>query len=167
MKVHGDKIELVTATACVIGGLYMFYETGFFKASASVSGAPAVFPRLALGLGIGAAILTIIRKLRELRQTSAMAVAPVDIELKALVFLVVLTVVYIVVADMAGFEIPTVIYLYLLIYQRMREYWRPALIALVASIAIYVVFVLLLQIRLPLLFLPEYASELLPWLKGL
>jgi hypothetical protein len=49
----------------------------------------------------------------------------------------------------------------------MREYWRPALIALVASIAIYVVFVLLLQIRLPLLFLPEYASELLPWLKGL
>jgi Tripartite tricarboxylate transporter TctB family len=148
--------EAATAFAVLLGSLYLVELTFQFThaTKAGYAGA-ALFPQIALGLLILCSGKMLATHLLERWRGRADSTAEIDIDIAGLIPMVVIALAYALLLERVGFEICTFVLMIILLGRRMRlvhTVWFSALTTLI----IYMIFVLLLEVDLPLLFLPAY-----------
>lgn len=148
--------EAATAFAVLLGSLYLLKLTFQFThaTKAGYAGA-ALFPQIALGLLILCSGKMLAGYLLERWRGRAADTTEIDLDIVGLVPTVVIALAYALLLQPVGFEICTFVLMVILLGRRMKlvhTVWVSALTTLV----IYAVFALLLEVDLPLLFLPAY-----------
>lgn len=147
--------EAATAIAVLLGSLYLLELTFHFThaTKAGYAGA-ALFPQIAIGLLIVCSGKMLVEYLLDRWRGRADPVE-IDLDIAGLVPMVAVALAYTLLIEPVGFEICTFMLLVVLLGRRMRLV-NTVWISAVATAIIYAVFVLLLQVDLPLLFLPAY-----------
>lgn len=148
--------EAATALATLLGSLYLLRLTFQFThaTKAGYAGA-ALFPQIAVGLLILCSGKMLVEYLLERWRGRVDGGAEIDLDIAGLVPMVALALAYALLLERVGFEICTFALLLVLLGRRMRLP-HAAWISAVSTAVIYAVFALLLQVDLPLLFLPAY-----------
>ena len=148
--------EAATAFAVLLGSFYLLNLTFHFThaTKAGYAGA-ALFPQIALGLLILCSGKILLERLLERWRGQGDSGAAIDLDIAGLVPMVAVTLAYALLLDRIGFEICTFVLMAILLGRRMRlvnTIWLSA----VTTLVIYAVFVLLLEVDLPVRFLPAY-----------
>ena len=148
--------EAATAFAVLLGSFYLLNLTFHFThaTKAGYAGA-ALFPQIALGLLILCSGKILLERLLERWRGQGDSGAAIDLDIAGLVPMVAVTLAYALLLDRVGFEICTFVLMAILLGRRMRlvnTIWMSA----VTTLVIYAVFVLLLEVDLPVRFLPAY-----------
>jgi len=144
------------AFAVLLGSFYLLKLTFEFThaTKAGYAGA-ALFPQIALGLLILCSGKMLAERLLERWRGRTDLSAAIDLDIAGLVPMIAIALAYALLLNRVGFEICTFVLMIVLLGRRMRlvhAVWISALTTLV----IYVVFALLLEVDLPLRFLPAY-----------
>jgi len=150
--------EAVTALIVLLGSLYLldltFYFTHATKAGYAGS---ALFPQIALGLLLLCSGKLLVEQLLQRRRAGPLDIAEgtpaIDFDLVGLVPVIVVTIAYALLLERIGFEFCTFALMLILLGRRMRPV-HAAWVSALSMLAVYAVFALLLQVDLPLLFLP-------------
>ncbi len=147
--------EAATAIAVLLGSLYLLELTFHFThaTKAGYAGA-ALFPQIAIGLLIVCSGKMLVEYLLD-RWRGRVDPVEIDLDIAGLVPMVAVALAYTLLIERVGFEICTFVLLVVLLGRRMRLV-HTVWISAAATAIIYAVFVLLLQVDLPLLFLPAY-----------
>ncbi|MGV6876494.1 tripartite tricarboxylate transporter TctB family protein [Pseudochelatococcus sp. B33] len=161
IKIRSSTADLFTAVILLAAIGYLFVLT-FSLAPSPVKGYPgaAFFPRLVLvGTGLFAALwlgLVLLGRLsgRELMKTDE---PYFDFEYKDYIISIVAVLAYIGTLDFLGFEIGTFALLAFLLWPRIGALAAAGAAAL-TTLVLYGTFVLLLNVSVPLLFLPRYVT---------
>ena len=148
--------EAATAFAVLLGSFYLLNLTFHFThaTKAGYAGA-ALFPQIALGLLILCSGKMLAERLLERCHGGGDSGAAIDLDIAGLVPMVAVALAYALLLDRVGFEICTFVLIAILLGRRMRlvnTLWMSA----VTTLVIYAVFVLLLEVDLPVRFLPAY-----------
>lgn len=148
--------EAATAFAALLGSLYLLELTFHFThaTKAGYAGA-ALFPQIAIGLLIVCSGKMLVQYLLERWRGRTDSTTEIDLDIAGLVPMVAIALAYALLLERVGFEICTFVLMVILLGRRMRLMNR-VWISAVATAIIYAVFALLLQVDLPLLFLPAY-----------
>lgn len=148
--------EAATAFAVLLGSLYLLELTFHFThaTKAGYAGA-ALFPQIAIGLLVVCSGKMLVEYLLKRWRGRVGNTVEIDLDIAGLVPMVMVAVAYALLLELVGFEICTFALMIILLGRRIRlvnAIWVSA----VATAIIYAVFALLLQVDLPLLFLPAY-----------
>lgn len=157
LKVRSFTAELVTALLLLAAIAALFAHTFSFAPSPVRGYAGAgFFPRLAL-IGSGLFTLAWIGLLLTGRKENSDSdeAAEFDFELKDYVISIVAVLAYVFALDIVGFEISTFLLLALLLLPRIGPV-AAIVSGLVTTAVLYSIFVLLLNVSVPLHFLPSY-----------
>ena len=148
--------EAATALAALLGSLYLLELTFHFThaTKAGYAGA-ALFPQIAIGLLIVCSGKMLVQYLLERWRGRTDSTTEIDLDIAGLVPMVAIALAYALLLEHVGFEICTFVLMVILLGRRMRLV-NTVWISAVATAIIYAVFALLLQVDLPLLFLPAY-----------
>ena len=148
--------EAATAIAVLLGSLYLLELTFHFThaTKAGYAGA-ALFPQIAIGLLIVCSAKMLVEYVVERWRGRVDSTTEIDLDIAGLVPMVVVALAYALLLERIGFEICTFALMVILLGRRMRLV-NTIWISAVATAIIYAVFALLLQVDLPLLFLPAY-----------
>lgn len=148
--------EAATAFAALLGSLYLLELTFHFThaTKAGYAGA-ALFPQIAIGLLIVCSGKMLVQYLLERWRGRTDSTTEIDLDIAGLVPMVAIALAYALLLERVGFEICTFVLMVILLGRRMRLV-NTVWISAVATAIIYAVFALLLQVDLPLLFLPAY-----------
>jgi len=148
--------EAATALAALLGSLYLLELTFHFThaTKAGYAGA-ALFPQIAIGLLIVCSGKMLVQYLLERWRGRTDSTTEIDLDIAGLVPMVAIALAYALLLERVGFEICTFVLMVILLGRRMRLV-NTVWISAVATAIIYAVFALLLQVDLPLLFLPAY-----------
>ena len=161
------KAALLTATSLILLGLIALFVDTFNMSRSILPGYPgdAFFPRLVLGFTVIFALVILARGFLLPQEAAAVGdEAPTfDVHWLELASVFVLTVIYVMILEPIGFEVATTLLMLCLIGPRLM---MPPLKALVIGAAagvgtmlfLYICFVPLLGVFLPLKFLPRYLS---------
>jgi Tripartite tricarboxylate transporter TctB family len=155
VRLARSTAEAATALVVFCGSLYLLDLTfDFTHATKAGYAGSALFPQIALGLLIlCAGKLMLEWLLRRKRGLAADATAAIDLDIAGLVPIIAIAIAYALLLERAGFELCTFALMLILLGRRMRLVYAVLMSAL-ATLTIYAVFALLLQVDLPLLFLP-------------
>jgi hypothetical protein len=125
----------------------------------------AFFPRIAIGIMSVFAVLLLIQhvakgKRRTGKEADAQTVQAKHVSIDLVQFCVALFFSGAVVAGMhfIGFEAATFAFLFILLGWRTRRWFWVLITALISTGLMYLVFVTVLKVRLPLVFLPKYLT---------
>lgn len=115
----------------------------------------AFFPRIALTVMFVFAVIMLTQSFRGGKSASDVTVT---IELRSILTTALYTSLLVIGLELASFEIACFTFLAYMLWIRTGR-WRWAIVtSLISTISLYALFVLALQVRLPLLFLPDYIS---------
>lgn len=161
IKIRSTNADLFTAVILLVAIGFLFAQT-FSFAPSPVKGYPgaAFFPRLILiGTGIFTALwigLLVLGRLsgRDLLKNEE---PYFDFEYSDYIISIVAVLAYVGTLDLVGFEIGTFALLALLLLPRIGAF-AAAAAAAVTTLVLYGTFVLLLNVSVPLLFLPRYVT---------
>jgi len=148
--------EAATAFAALLGSLYLLELTFHFThaTKAGYAGA-ALFPQIAIGLLIVCSGKMLVQYLLERWRGRTDSTTEIDLDIAGLIPMVAIALAYALLLERVGFEICTFVLMVILLGRRMRLV-NTVWISAVATAIIYALFALLLQVDLPLLFLPAY-----------
>jgi len=161
------KAALLTATSLILLGLVGLFVDSFNMSPSILPGYPgdAFFPRLVLGFSVTFALIILARGFFLPQEAAAVGdEAPTfDVHWLELATVFVLSVIYVLILEPIGFEVATTLLMLCLVGPRLL---MPPLKALAIGAAagvgtmlfLYVCFVPLLKVFLPLKFLPRYLS---------
>ncbi|KAA0969583.1 tripartite tricarboxylate transporter TctB family protein [Aureimonas fodinaquatilis] len=160
LNIRSSTADLITSVILLIAVALLINHT-FSMPPSPVRGYPgaAFFPRLAL---IGTGIFTVLwigliirARLggKDLLGNDTHFV----FEYRDYIISIVSVVVYMFALDIIGFEISTFVFLLALLITRVSPIWA-FVSAFIATLVLYGTFVLLLNVSLPMLFLPRYVS---------
>ena len=147
--------EAETAIAVLLGSFFLLELTFHFThaTKAGYAGA-ALFPQIAIGLLLICSGKMLVEYLLN-RWRGRTDTAEIDLDIAGLVPMVAIALAYALLLEPVGFEICTFALLVILLGRRMRLV-NTVWISAASTAIIYAVFALLLQVDLPLLFLPAY-----------
>jgi hypothetical protein len=156
LRVSYAAAEAGTAFAVLLGSLYLLELTFHFThaTKAGYAGA-ALFPQIAIGLLFVCSGKMLVEYLLKRWRGREGNTVEIDLDIAGLAPMVVVAVAYALLLEPVGFEICTFALMIILLGRRMRLV-NTIWISTVATAIIYAVFALLLQVDLPLLFLPAY-----------
>jgi hypothetical protein len=156
LRVSYAAAEAGTAFAVLLGSLYLLELTFHFThaTKAGYAGA-ALFPQIAIGLLFVCSGKMLVEYLLKRWRGREGNTVEIDLDIAGLAPMVVVAVAYALLLEPVGFEICTFALMIILLGRRMRLV-NTIWISAVATAIIYAVFALLLQVDLPLLFLPAY-----------
>jgi Tripartite tricarboxylate transporter TctB family len=148
--------EAATAFAVLLGSLYLLELTFHFTQAtkAGYAGA-ALFPQIALGLLILCSGKILAEHLIKRWRGQTDTAEEIDLDIAGLVPMVAIALAYALLLERIGFEICTVVLMLILLGRRIKAV-HALWLSVLATAVIYAVFALLLQVDLPLLFLPAY-----------
>lgn len=162
-----SKKTAVTATTAVIlvGFLYLFYLTEQM-APPLLPGYPgdAFFPQLVLGFSVLFAVIILLMAAFGKKGASLVSADSVSqIDIFETLYIAVITGAYMLLMEQVGFEIMTVIYMFVLLFPRIlmprpKAIVVAAISAVVTTVFIYFAFVIILKVAVPLKFLPAYIN---------
>ena len=119
----------------------------------------AFFPRIALGVMFIFSFLLLLRSLRFSKAKTDTADKPgktVTIEIVGFVMTIVYSSLLVIGMAIAAFEISAFAFLAIMLGVRTGRWTWASITALISMLLMYAVFILVLRVRLPLLFLPDY-----------
>jgi hypothetical protein len=153
LRLARSSTEVVTALAILLGAIYLVHLTFYFQhvTQAGYAGG-RLFPQIALGVLILCAGKLLLEHLVRRRQRPAPDSA-IDLDAGGLVPVVAVTIAYALLLERIGFELSTFALMLALLGPRIKlvhALWASAL----TSLVVYAVFALMLQVDLPLRFLP-------------
>lgn len=157
MQIVRWKAETATYVA-LLGGLAYLYWLTFFFGKSIVRGYPgaAFFPRLILYFTLAATLAALVVSL--FGGFGERKAKRFEFEGRDFVLTIATIAGFIVALPVLGFEITSFALLLVLLGLRLNG-WLTAVVAALATTAVfYVLFVLMLQVSLPLRFLPAYVS---------
>lgn len=166
MQLRRKRTDLAVTALIVAGTLFLLWNTRTFAPSL-LPGYPgdAFFPRIVLTFMLLCAAAVIFDTLTAHRKAGKEDAAPgqIQIDVRGLAIVSAFVVGYIVVFSTIGFEIASFLFLTGLLRGRlnatgMRAWVTAALVSAAAVLILYVCFVLLLGVDMPLLFLPQYIN---------
>ena len=148
--------EAATAFAVLLGSFFLLELTFHFThaTKAGYAGA-ALFPQIAIGLLIVCSGKMLVEYLLGRWRGRTDSTTEIDLDIAGLVPMVAIALAYALLLERVGFEICTFVLMVILLGRRMRLV-NAVWISAAATVIIYAVFALLLQVDLPLLFLPAY-----------
>lgn len=151
-----SKAEAATAFAILLGSVYLFHLTFYFPhvTQAGYAGG-ALFPQIALGLLIFCSGKLLVERLfgRESRFSADQSNA-IEFDIAGFAPVIVVAAAYALLLEHIGFELCTFVLMMILLSRRLRPIY-VVFTAAVSTLIVYAVFALLLQVDLPLLFLPS------------
>lgn len=156
LRLSTTTAEAATALVVLLGSFYLLDLTFHFThaTKAGYAGA-ALFPQIALGLLILCSAKMLVERLLALRRGRTDRSAAIDLDIAGLTPMIAITIAYALLLERIGFEICTFVLMAALLGRRMR--WLHAIwISALTTLIIYAVFVLLLEVDLPVRFLPAY-----------
>jgi Tripartite tricarboxylate transporter TctB family len=150
--------EAATAIAVLLGSFFLLELTFHFThaTKAGYAGA-ALFPQIAIGLLILCSGKMLVEYVLERWRGRADSKGEIDLDIAGLVPTVVIALAYVLLLERVGFELCTFVVMLILLGRRIQlvhAIWLSA----AATAVIYAVFALMLNVDLPLLFLPAYVS---------
>jgi hypothetical protein len=156
LRVSYAAAEAGTAFAVLLGSLYLLELTFHFThaTKAGYAGA-ALFPQIAIGLLFVCSGKMLVEYLLKRWRGREGNTVEIDLDIAGLAPMVAVAVAYALLLEPVGFEICTFALMIVLLGRRMRLV-NTIWISAAATAIIYAVFALLLQVDLPLLFLPAY-----------
>lgn len=116
----------------------------------------AFFPRLIVSVMLLFGIILVVQRLRAREPDNGDATASVAIDLSSFSVTVASVLGLILVMDYVGFEVAAVAFLFILLGWRTGRWVWALITSVVAMLIMYVTFVALLKVQLPMLFLPKY-----------
>ena len=148
--------EAATAAVVLLGSFYLLELTFHFThaTKAGYAGA-ALFPQIALGLLILCSAKMLVERLLERWRGQADRTTAIDLDIAGFIPMVAVALAYALLLNRAGFEICTFALMAVLLGRRMRLV-NAICISAASTLVIYVAFALLLEVDLPLMFLPAY-----------
>ncbi len=125
----------------------------------------AFFPRIALGIIFFFSIILLIQRYREWRNEHKKAEddVVVTVDLSQFILAFVFSGAVVAGINYIGFEPATFAFLFILLGWRTGRWLWAFLASIVAVAVMYIVFVPILTVRLPLLFLPKYLDVMNPF----
>jgi hypothetical protein len=150
--------EAATAFAVLLGSLYLLELTFHFThaTKAGYAGA-ALFPQIAIGLLVVCSGKMLVEYLLERWRGRTDSTTEIDLDIAGLVPMVAIALAYALLLERVGFEICTFVLMVILLGRRI-DLVHAVWISAAATVIIYAVFALMLDVDLPLLFLPAYVS---------
>jgi len=150
--------EAATAFVVLLGSFFLLELTFHFThaTKAGYAGA-ALFPQIALGFLILCSGKMLAERLLERWRGRADGTAEIDVDIPGLIPMVAIALAYALLLERVGFELCTFALMLILLGRRIglvHAVWLSA----AATLVIYAVFALMLDVDLPLLFLPAYVS---------
>ncbi len=151
-----SKAEAATAFAILFGSVYLFHLTFYFPhvTQAGYAGG-ALFPQIALGLLIFCSGKLLVERIsRRESRFSADQATTIEFDIAGFAPVILVAVAYALLLERIGFELCTFVLMMILLSHRMRPIY-VVFASAVSALVVYAVFALLLQVDLPLLFLPS------------
>ena len=150
--------EAATAIAVLLGSFFLLELTFHFThaTKAGYAGA-ALFPQIAIGLLILCSAKMLVEDVLKRWRGRTDNATEIDLDIAGLVPLVVIALAYVLLLERVGFELCTFVLMLILLGSRI-ELVHAVWLSVAATAVIYAVFALLLNVDLPLLFLPAYVS---------
>lgn len=150
--------EAATAIAVLLGSFFLLELTFHFThaTKAGYAGA-ALFPQIAIGLLMLCSAKMLVEYVLKRRRGQTDGTTEIDLDIAGLIPLVVIALAYVLLLERVGFELCTFVLMLILLGSRIKLV-RAILLSAAATAVVYVVFALLLNVDLPLLFLPAYVS---------
>ena len=163
IKISSKKIVLLISIFFLFFLVFLFYETTNMSKSI-LPGYPgdAFFPRLILIFSIFWTLILLLQNLiKNLSLFKSSDDKEIDIEIyfKDIIFLFLISIIYIMFLDLIGFEILTFLFLFVLLVNRLdlnigKSIFYSSLISFVSMIIFWFVFIIFLKIPFSLKFLP-------------
>lgn len=163
IKISSKKIVLLISIFFLFFLVFLFYETTNMSKSI-LPGYPgdAFFPRLILIFSLFWTLILLLQNLiKNLSLFKSSDDKEIDIEIyfKDIIFLFLISIIYIMFLDLIGFEILTFLFLFVLLINRLdlnfrKSIFYSSLISFVSMIIFWFVFIIFLKIPFSLKFLP-------------
>lgn len=160
MSVPKKTSDLAVIMLIGTGALFLLWNTWSFAPSL-LPGYPgdAFFPRIVLAFILLCVAIIIFQAYRAHRKEAGAGWIHIDV--RGLVIAVCFTTAYVFLLAAIGFEVATFLFLVGLLTARLqatgvRAWVTAGLVSAAATMVLYVCFVLLLGVDMPLLFLPQY-----------
>lgn len=116
----------------------------------------AFFPQLIVGVMLVFSAILVIQRLRRRKQDDIENSATVGVDVSSFIVTVVSVLGLILVMDYVGFEPAAVGFLFILLGWRTGRWVWALATSVIAMLLMYAIFVALLKVQLPMLFLPKY-----------
>ena len=163
IKISSKKIVLLISIFFLFFLVFLFYETTNMSKSI-LPGYPgdAFFPRLILIFSLFWTLILLLQNLIKnlsLFKSSDDKETDIEIYFKDIIFLFLISIIYILFLDLIGFEILTFLFLFVLLINRLdlnlrKSIFYSSLISFVSMIIFWFVFIIFLKIPFSLKFLP-------------